>query len=240
MGDERQAFAPAAWREIRGKPCQAFHFLVFCTSHPIMMGMSSTAYRPRFGYDIRINAPRPQPFAAKGRACASPGCREPAESNVPRSRNNLEDRHWLCRTHLREHNERWDFFQGMTSAEIERFCLDAVTGHRPTWPLGKRTATCPSNGPAQYTFHFEDGFAVFEEAAQPAEVRRRTTLTKAQLDALAMLNLEETASLHEIKARYKELVKRFHPDANGGNRGTEERLRQVIKAYGHLRATGFA
>jgi len=59
-----------------------------------------------------------------------------------------------------------------------------------------------------------------------------------QLDALAVLNLEETATLHDIKARYKELVKRFHPDANGGDRGTEERLRQVIRAYGHLRATG--
>ena len=62
--------------------------------------------------------------------------------------------------------------------------------------------------------------------------------SKGQLDALAILNLEESATLQEIKSRYKELVKRFHPDANGGNRGTEERLKQVIKAYGHLRATG--
>lgn len=204
-----------------------------------MMVMSSTAYRPRFGYDIRINASRSKPVA-KSRPCALPGCREPAESNVPKSRRNLDDRHWLCRTHLREHNQNWDFFQGMTSLEIERFCLDAVTGHRPTWPLGKRTANPQSNGTAQYSYRFEDGFAVFEEAAAPAENRRRPALTKSQLDALAVLNLEETASLHEIKARYKELVKRFHPDANGGNRGTEERLRQVIKAYGHLRATGFA
>ena len=203
--------------------------------------MTSTAYRPRFGYDIRINASRRKPASAKTRPCAAPGCRELAENHVPKCRENLEERHWLCRTHLREHNEQWDFFAGMTSSEIERFCLDALTGHRPTWPLGKRTATSrqPDINP-QYTFHFEDGFAIFEEAASPAEPRRRTTLTKGQLDALAVLDLEETASLHEIKARYKELVKRFHPDANGGNRGTEERLRQVIKAYGHLRASGFA
>jgi hypothetical protein len=204
-----------------------------------MTGMSSTAYRPRFGFDIRINATRPKP-AAKARACAAPGCREPAESKVPKSRANLEDRHWLCRAHLREHNQKWDFFQGMSSDEIERFCLDAVTGHRPTWPLGKRTANPHSGTSAQFAYKFEDGYAVFEEAAAPAEPRRRATLTKSQLDALAVLNLEENASLHEIKARYKELVKRFHPDANGGNRSTEERLRQVIKAYGHLRAAGFS
>lgn len=201
--------------------------------------MSSTAYRPRFGFDIRINASRAK--APKTRPCALPGCREPAESNVPKSRKNLEERHWLCRTHLREHNQHWDFFEGMSAIEIERFCLDAVTGHRPTWPLGKRTASPHDGSATQHTgaYRFDDGFAIFEEAAAPAE-RRRPVLTKAQLDALAVLDLDETASLHEVKARYKELVKRFHPDANGGNRGTEERLRQVIKAYGHLRATGLA
>ena len=34
-----------------------------------------------------------------------------------------------------------------------------------------------------------------------------------------------------IKARYKELVKRLHPDANGGDRSSETRLQDVIVAY---------
>jgi DnaJ-class molecular chaperone len=63
-------------------------------------------------------------------------------------------------------------------------------------------------------------------------------LTGVQLQALATMNLEETATLQEIKARYKELVKRFHPDANGGDRGAEERLKQVIKAYAVLKRQG--
>ncbi len=210
-----------------------------------MSSMSSAAYRPRFGYDIRIKAERPQPRAVKPKKrCASPGCPEAGEVNVPKSRHNLDDRQWLCHRHLREHNAQWDFFAGMSHEEIERFCLDAITGHRPTWPLGKRAAAMRAQkAPETATtggYHFEDGFAVFEDAAEPAQAPRRPRLTKGQLDALTALNLEETASLPEIKARYKELVKRFHPDANGGNRGTEERLRQVIKAYGHLRATGLA
>ena len=56
--------------------------------------------------------------------------------------------------------------------------------------------------------------------------------------AFDQLQLPHNATLIEIKARYKELVKRFHPDANGGDRGAEERLKQVIKAYGVLRASG--
>jgi len=55
---------------------------------------------------------------------------------------------------------------------------------------------------------------------------------------LEVLDLDATATLHQIKARYKELVKRFHPDANGGDRGAEERLKKVIQAYGVLRASG--
>jgi hypothetical protein len=203
--------------------------------------MSSYAYRPRFGFDIRINPDQPRRTRVT-RRCATPGCSAGADVSVPKSRHDMNDRHWLCREHLREHNQRWNYFAGMSDREIEQFCLDAVTGHRPTWPLGKRTAPNRTNNGdrprAYWSYRVEDGFAVFEEAAEAAPPPRSTRLTRGQLDALAVLNLEENASLHDIKARYKELVKRFHPDANGGSRGTEERLRQVIRAYGHLRATG--
>ena len=39
-----------------------------------------------------------------------------------------------------------------------------------------------------------------------------------------------------IKARYKELVKRHHPDANGGDRSSEDKLREIIQAYNFLRS----
>ena len=114
-------------------------------------------------------------------------------------------------------------------------CSSDLLGKRAA---GKREAERDKGGAAYWSYRIEDGFAIFEEAAEPARAARKSRLTKGQLDALAILNLEESATLQEIKSRYKELVKRFHPDANGGNRGTEERLKQVIKAYGHLRATG--
>ena len=203
-----------------------------------MSGLKS--YKPRFGYDIRINPETPKRKArVVQQSCTIKGCSESAEARVPRSREQMDDRVWLCRDHLREHNENWNFFAGMTEAEIERHCLDAIIGHRPTWPLGKRAAEHknPSKDEAYWTYHIEDGFAIFEEAAEPKP--RVPKLTKGQLDALAVLGLEEPVTLLQLKARYKELVKRYHPDANGGSRDTEERLKQVIKAYGHLRATGF-
>jgi hypothetical protein len=204
--------------------------------------MSYKGYKPKFGYDIRIKPAVSKKRPVTQKQCAAPGCREAGEVNVPKTRNNLDDRHWLCRDHLREHNRRWDFFANMSDADIERFCLDALTGHRPTWPLGKRAAAVPGSRPRDtapgWTHQVDDGFAILDAGAESPQPKKASRLTKGQLDALALLNLEETATLHEIKARYKELVKRFHPDANGGNRGTEERLKQVIKAYSHLRATG--
>lgn len=204
----------------------------------------SKKYRPKLGYDIRINPDPPKRPAPKAQRCGTPGCAENAEWRVPKSREHMDERIWLCRQHLRAHNENWNYFAGMSEDQIQRHLIEAIIGHRPTWPLGRRAAGTPgarnAAEPPSWRYRYEDGFAVFEEAAEPAKRPARPRLTKAQLDALTLLNLEETATLQEVKARYKELVKRFHPDANGGNRGTEERLRQVIKAYGHLRATGFA
>jgi hypothetical protein len=199
------------------------------------------AYRPKYGYDIRIKPDQPRRHSAEAHICATLGCGAEAQFNVPRTRYDLNDRHWLCTEHLRANNAQWDFFAGMSEQEIYSFRVESITGHRPTWPLGKRAAEKHANRKREsgWACHFEDGFAIFEEA-EPANTPKSARLTKGQTDALTILNLEIAATLHDIKARYKELVKRYHPDANGGDRGAEERLKQVIKAYGHLRATGLA
>ncbi len=191
----------------------------------------------RFRDNIRIKPDVP-PVAATAvdvRPCAEPGCREEGAFRVPKSRQELNKHLWFCLPHARAHNESWDYFQGMSEREIESFRNDAVTGHRPTWPLGKRAARLHNS---LNDFQFEGAFGG-EERAEPQSPRRpERQVTRLQLTAFDTLQLEPSATLNEIKARYKELVKRFHPDANGGDRGAEERLKQVIKAYGVLRASG--
>ena len=53
--------------------------------------------------------------------------------------------------------------------------------------------------------------------------------------ALEALGLGLDATLSEVRARYSELVRRYHPDRNGGNRAHETQLRQVIEAWQLLR-----
>jgi DnaJ-class molecular chaperone len=71
--------------------------------------------------------------------------------------------------------------------------------------------------------------------ARTSPSRRLKPLEKKALDAL---HLAESASKQEIKARYKELVKQHHPDVNGGNRASEDKLREIIQAYNLLKQAG--
>jgi hypothetical protein len=195
--------------------------------------MSEARYRPRFGKDIRIK-PDEVVRSATPRRCARPECGNEGAHRVPKSRDRLNEHLWFCLEHARAHNESWDYFAGMSEAQIEAFRTEALTGHRPTWPLGKRSARVRTDFAS-----VEDDLSVFSDVAEKERPRPpERLLTRPQLQALELLNLDASATLPQIKARYKELVKRYHPDANGGDRGAEERLKQVIKAYGVLRAAG--
>jgi hypothetical protein len=193
--------------------------------------------RNRFKSDIRIK-PDKGPAAPKPeeRLCEAKGCIGPGNCRVSKSPKNLSEYVWYCAAHARAHNEAWDYFKDMDDGDIQKFREEAMFGHRPTWPLGKRSARARTGqGPVSA----KDSHALFDEDGEEVTVRRpERHLTRLQIMAMDTLQLAHNATLIEIKARYKELVKRFHPDANGGDRGAEERLKQVIKAYGVLRQSG--
>jgi len=199
--------------------------------------MNETA---RFVYDIPVK-PRStlRREAAAGRACAVKGCADRGEYRAPKSRERLDDYQWLCLNHVRVHNTSWDFFAGMSDAEIATYIQGNVTGHRPTWALGEKTAkTGPdATGPLRDSFGLFGRGKAYDRMLQEEPGRH---LSRLQRDALAALDLEDDASLNDVKARYKELVKRFHPDANGGDRSCEEQLKRVIRAYRTLKASNFA
>ncbi|HVZ27956.1 MAG TPA: J domain-containing protein [Rhizomicrobium sp.] len=192
---------------------------------------------PRFKSDISIKSARAKKPEPATRMCDAPDCVGPGNCRVPKSPNNLNEYFWYCSAHARAHNEAWDYFKGMDEAEQQRFREEAMFGHRPTWPLGKRAAKARMGQTPLGGMH--DSHAVFGEDGDTQTVRRpERHLTRLQVMAFDTLQLAHNATLIEIKARYKELVKRFHPDANGGDRGAEERLKQVIKAYGVIKASG--
>jgi hypothetical protein len=210
--------------------------------------MSQDTKYERRAHDLRVkkNAVIKHP-----RRCDKPGCENGGEFRAPKSRQTLRDYYWFCLDHVREYNQSWDFFKDMKPDQIEAYQRAALTGLRPTWKLGMQGQPEAPNRKLKFFFQgaFVDPFILFEDGPsapgprakeRPANGKAGGALTKMQLASLDTLNLEPTATLQDVKQRFKELVKRFHPDANGGDRGAEENLRHVIKAYGQLRSSGFS
>lgn len=211
------------------------------------------------------------------RGCAFPDCAAEGTFRAPRSRHQLDQHIWLCLDHVREHNRAWDYFAGMSPAEIEAHVQSDIIGWRPTWPLGRLSANTPetadkqarnasddpesvaartrngrsgpswANGPSQSDpfAHIRDDFGLFnnsrrrrtkgDRAEAGAGFQRRYRASDEEAQALDTLGLTLPLSLAALKARYKALVKQFHPDANGGDKTSEERLKLVNQAYATLK-----
>jgi hypothetical protein len=194
--------------------------------------------RVKPGEDRRLQADQP--------CCDWPDCANAATHRAPKGRNREREYWRFCLDHVREYNQSYNFFAGMSDDAVARYQKDALTGHLPTWRIGMvggagRTKGKP--GRPYSTGDADDPFNIFRDIGGGAEQHKaeaeRRTVRNAERKALHALGLEEGAGRPDIKARFKELVKRHHPDANGGDRGSEDKLREIIEAYNYLKATGF-
>lgn len=178
--------------------------------------------------------------------CQWDGCTEHGKHRAPVGRHADGQYFLFCFDHVREYNKGYNYFSGLSDTEIARYQKEALTGHRPTWGMGAnktaRHGPVHSNmrsGSAASHARMRDPFGFFNEA-QPRRPQPRMRKVKSlEAKAFETLGLSEEASSDAIKKRYKQLVKKHHPDANGGDRGSEERFRAVIQAYQLLKQSGF-
>ena len=173
--------------------------------------------------------PQPQP-----RRCDHAGCTEEGAHRAPAARNRLNDYLWFCLEHVRAYNRAWDYFAGMSEREIENQRRADTVWQRPSWPLGhfgEHAGIGAGGTSAGHRIH--DGFSFFWESenttAKPEKPRTE------EEKALAAFDLREPVTFQDVKARYKDLVKKLHPDANGGDREAEERLKTINQAYSALK-----
>ena len=179
--------------------------------------------------------------------CQWPGCAEQATHRAPKGRLRAAEYWRFCLEHVREYNNSYNFFAGMSDDAVAKYQKEDVTGHRPTWKmgaLGGKRSRPPQAEFRKTGWAAEDPFGLFGEGAalgtghaRPASEGRK--ILNAQRRALEALGLEPDAKRADIKAKFKVLVKRHHPDANGGDRGSEDRLREIIAAYNYLKSAGF-
>ncbi|MCK6441342.1 J domain-containing protein [Elstera cyanobacteriorum] len=172
------------------------------------------------------------------RPCDHAGCPHAGEFRAPKSRSDLNSYYWFCLDHVREYNLAWNYYAGMSPEEIEAENRTDATWNRPTWPFGQskpggKTQYQPGTGRRP---RFTDGFGFFEDDAEADRTAARGSASAEETKAMAIFNLSHPITLADVKTRYKELVKRHHPDANGGDKQAEERIKVINQAYTVLRA----
>jgi hypothetical protein len=171
--------------------------------------------------------------------CAVPGCRAPGEFKAPLAPANFDGPgswQFLCLDHVREHNAKYNFFEGMSADEIS-WAQSPLAG----WERPSRKFTANGADPPPRWSDFLDPLEAIATRFGYVRGAQPSRFTKAERQALSVLGLGDDADRHSVRQRYSQLVRRYHPDKNGGDRSHEARLGAVIEAYQLLRkAAAFA
>ena len=195
---------------------------------------------------IRVKPDEDRLLRDKVTTCDWPGCDRPGEHRAPRGRDQEGQYYNFCVDHVRQYNKSYNYFTGMKDEDVAAFQKDARNGHRPTWKMGENAAATSkikrgkSSNPKGFKpgMGRQDPFGLFGEEGTDTAPRRRP-VRNAERKALNALGLDESATGEQIKAKYKSLVKKHHPDANGGSRDSEDRFREIVQAYDYLRSSKF-
>ncbi|WP_455474068.1 J domain-containing protein [Bartonella sp. B30(2025)] len=194
---------------------------------------------------IRISSNKKGKTESQAQQCQWEGCEKAGIHKAPAGRNYEGQYLHFCLDHVRAYNKNFDYFSNLSDKDIAKFRKEDLTGHRPTWPtdmknsMSKKTAASYAkirSGTAAYQNRMRDPFTLFTQRHSVNNSSRR--LKPLEAKAFDTLGLKANASAEDIKMKYKELVKKHHPDTNGGNRSSEERFRDVLNAYNLLKKSG--
>ncbi|QJQ31273.1 DnaJ domain-containing protein [Sphingomonas lacunae] len=172
------------------------------------------------------------------RPCAVPGCDQHGEFRAPGERRPGFDGpgsyRWMCLDHVREFNAGYNFFAGMTPEEIVE-----AQGPYGGWERETRAFSATgADAPPKWS-DFRDPMDALGARFRKVREQARDAaagISREDREAYDALGLSPGADLKTVRQAYSNLVRRYHPDRNGGDRRYEKALQAVIAAYGHLKA----
>ncbi|HGG05244.1 MAG TPA: molecular chaperone DnaJ [Aliiroseovarius sp.] len=198
-----------------------------------------------FGFDMSVSTAKKNQtrtkrgmsgaFETSTRNCEHPGCEERGQYRAPKSPDHLEEFLWFCKTHVREYNLKWNFFNSATEKDVaEQQDKDRVW-ERETKPFGSR-----DEARAWSRLGVDDPHQVLGENAtrNPGKsITGSRTLPPTERRAIEILEAKDHWTKKEVRKAYKALIKVLHPDMNGGNRAHEEQLQEVVWAWEQIKAS---
>ncbi len=195
-----------------------------------------------FGFDISVSASKKKnPRGRRGmsgasetstRICDKDGCNEPGKYRAPKAPDVLDDFYWFCKDHVREYNNKWNFFDGTTEAE-----MNAQMSKDKVWERQTKKFNDPEQR-AWARLGIEDPHQVLGENATQNPGRKQGNgrkLPPTERQAIEILEAKDDWTKSEIRKAYRALIKVLHPDINGGDRSQEEQLQKVMWAWDQIK-----
>jgi len=178
-------------------------------------------------------------FEASTRECQIDGCNKEGKFRAPKSPKDLDNFFWFCLTHVKEYNNRWNYFQNHSEEEFDKELQLSKTWGRATKPFGSKSERnkAHSDGNSHLRFGLDDPYDLFKNkinikessATQNESGKKRLNLSEKK--ALGILGALDNMTKSEIRKLYKILIKDLHPDMNDGKRDDEERMTEVVWAW---------
>ena len=165
------------------------------------------------------------------RICEWSECPNEGTHRAPKSRNELNNFFWFCTSHAREYNKSWNYYDGMSDDDVEADVRKDTVWQRPTWRIGSNNSR---NLESTINFNMiRDHFDILHNTRPKISPNSLNvdTYSSEQAHALAIFGLQRPGDAANIKQRYKELVKRYHPDAKGLDVNSDEKIKDVNQAY---------
>jgi hypothetical protein len=200
--------------------------------------------KPPFEFDIRVSSDKKRKkttrrgmsgaFDTSTKPCDFPDCTEAGAYRAPKSPDLLDEFFWFCKDHVREYNLKWNFFQGTSDDDFQKFLDKDRLWERPTKPFSRK-----DDGRAWARLGVDDPMQLLGEKAtqnpgKPAGASTRK-LPPTERRALEILDCRDTMTKADIRKSYKGLIKVLHPDMNGGDRSHEEQLQEVVWAWDQIK-----
>ncbi|OPZ79178.1 MAG: Chaperone protein DnaJ [Alphaproteobacteria bacterium ADurb.Bin438] len=159
------------------------------------------------------------------RKCDHEGCNGKGLYKAPKDRS-LKEYYWFCEKHIKEYNENWNFYRGLSDEEIDKEISSSYVWDRPTFKFG----TYDAHKTFSKAANFFDFFVNIDDNKQ--ETRKESFNTAPEISkALQTLGLTLPLAESDLKSKYKELAKAYHPDLNSGNKKSEEMFKEISFAY---------
>src|SRR5210317_1612200 len=163
--------------------------------------------------------------------CDWNNCGEIGAYKAPIEKDNSKKYRLLCLNHIKIFNKNWNYFENMNNQEIEFFIKSDLTWHKSTKTFG----SSDNFFNILWNNALDDKLNIF--TSSNFKDFKKTKISQQDKDALQVMELNEEVKWEQIHTKFKELVKKYHPDKNQGNKKFEDKLKMITLAYSQLKKT---